>query len=77
MSCSMLAVYCRLSKEQVMFRSTIQYDVKIYSSQALINFVILPLTVMYQGRLQETIMCLLSTKAAYMVWQGGWRLVLG
>jgi hypothetical protein len=73
----MLAVYCRLSKEQVMFRSTIQYDVKIYSSQALINFVILPLTVTYQGRLQETIMCLFSTKAAYMVWQAVWRLVLG
>jgi hypothetical protein len=73
----MLAVYCRLSKEQVLFKSTIQYDVKIYSSQALIDFVILPLTVTYQGRLQETIMCLLPTKAAYMVWQAVWRLVLG
>lgn len=77
MSCSMLTVYCRLSKEQVMFRSTIQYDVKIYSSQDLIDFVILPLTVTYQGRLQETIMCLFSTKAAYMVWQAVWRPVLG
>ncbi len=68
----MFAVYCRLSKEQVMFRSIIQY-----SNQVLIKFVILPLTVTYQGRLEETIMCLLSTKATYTVSQAVWRLVLG